>query len=97
MYRLYFIFALILLFIFQFTKGRSVKNVDDSDDINGNCIGSESYCCNYAVAQTNTYSGDYQEQLVNSAMLSDGNIYFGPLLIIISLLVLRALSKRVEE
>ncbi|MGE8555459.1 MAG: hypothetical protein ACN6OB_16180 [Chryseobacterium jejuense] len=103
MYRLYFIFVLILIFIFQWTKGqrKSVRNTGDiadgSNNANENCMGSENYCCNYAVVKTNNYLDENHEQLVNSSMSSDGNIYFGPILIIISLLVLRALSKRVEE
>lgn len=103
MYRLYFIFVLILIFIFQWTKGqrKAVGNAADiaegSSNANGSYIGRKSYCCNDALMKTNNYLDENHEQLVNSALPSEGNIYFGPLLIIISLLVLRALSKRVEE
>lgn len=37
------------------------------------------------------------ELLADSPLLIDANVFFGPLLIIISLLVLRVLSKRAEE
>ncbi|MBP2619627.1 hypothetical protein [Chryseobacterium jejuense] len=103
MYRLYFIFVLILIFIFQWTKGqgRSVGNVsdtaDESNNLNGSCVGSESYCCNYAGVRGSNYPDENHELLVNTPRSSAGNVFFGPLLIIISLLVLRALSKRAEE
>ncbi len=102
MYRLYLIFFLILIFIFQCTKGqgRSVGNItdgpDESSDINENCIGSENYCCNYAAAQSSHYPDENHEVFVNTSKSSAG-VLFGPVLVIISLLVLRALSKRVEE
>ena len=97
---LYFIFVLILMFTFQYASGQGRVNgkmVDKNNDINEDCIGSENYCCNSAVVKTNNYLEENQELIVNSPISSDDNVLFGPLLIIISLLVLRALSKRVEE
>ncbi|WP_347218261.1 hypothetical protein [Chryseobacterium sp.] len=97
---LYFIFVLILMFTFQYVsgKGRATGGmIDENSDINEDCIGNQNYCCNSAVAKTNNYLEENHELIVNSPISSDDNVLFGPLLIIISLLVLRAFSKRAEE
>lgn len=97
---LYFIFVLILMFTFQYTngQGRAVSGAaDESNDVNEDCIGNENYCCNSTLVKTNDYLEENQELIVNSPISLDENVFFGPLLIIISLLVLRFFSKRVEE
>lgn len=100
MYRLYFILALFLIFVFQCINGqeKSASNAGDEDrNINESCLGNENYCCNYVAVKANGYSEENQELLVNTSASLGDHILFGPLLIIISLLVLRAFSKRIEE
>ncbi|WP_123908022.1 MULTISPECIES: hypothetical protein [unclassified Chryseobacterium] len=103
MSRLSFIFVLILTFTFQLVngQGRSLESVidiaEESSHVNRSCIEIKNYCCHYAAMKTNSHPEEHYEEFVSNSRSSAGNIFFGPILIIISLLVLRAFSKRVEE
>lgn len=99
----YFIFVLILIFSFQWINGQGIPVEiiydipGESSNVNGSCIGNENYCCNSAAIKTGNYSDDGHEQFANNSRSSVTDIFWGPVLIILSLLVLRAFSKRVEE
>ncbi len=103
MSRLYFIFVLILMFTFQLVSGheRSVEGVydkvEEKVEANKICIGTDNYCCNYAAVKSYSHPEENFEELVSHSKSSAGKFFFGPVLIIISLLVLRTLSKRAEE
>ena len=99
MHRLYFIFVPILIGISQCinAQGRAVEVTDESDGVNKLCKERENYCCNYAAIKIHNDEEENHELIVKSSIPSYSNAFFGSILIIISLLILRTLSKRVEE
>lgn len=77
--------------------GNTTDISDESNSVRGNCISVENYCCNEETVKINSYPKENNEEFVNNSRSSTRSIFFGPALIFISLLVLKAFSKRVEE
>ncbi|MDN3693608.1 hypothetical protein QWZ06_15590 [Chryseobacterium tructae] len=99
MNRFHFIFVPILLCISQCFKaqGRPVEVVKESENINNLCIGNKNYCCNYAAMKINNNLEENHELIVTNPKPSYSNAFLGSILIIVSLFILRTLSKRIEE
>ena len=100
MSRLYFIFVPILICISQCVKGQKSfdgKVLEPNKRRNEVSIGRETYCCHYAAINKNSCQEDSHEKPFATPISSNNHVFWGPILILASLLVLRALSKRVEE